>query len=191
MRLHGGSLVVEEGIENGSAVHLYLPVDERTAHIVQRYRAVEARVDEMLAKGMTPTVYCFSKKNLPPWQEAIRAWRSVPAINPTRSDSCEGSTCLWPLTDEFALALTTRFEFGMNPETFYEAIDPAATRNEGIASAASSRSGPAGRMNDDRELRAGWAAAPREGAHLKELVSVALGRMERAVLVPLVKGDVA
>ena len=36
----------------GSAVHLFLPVDQETARIVKRYRALQMKVDEMTAKGL-------------------------------------------------------------------------------------------------------------------------------------------
>jgi signal transduction histidine kinase len=190
VRLHGGSLVVEEGIENGSVVHLYLPVDQETARVVQRYRVVEARVDEMLAKGLIPTIYCISKKGAPSWSEAAQAWRSIPVINPARSDMSEGSIYLWPLTEEFALALGARFEFAEDPQSLFGTVDAVAALRGSIAEAASAPQVPGGPPGGP-DIRAGWAAAPREGVRLKELLSIALERLEGAVLAPLMKGDVA
>lgn len=191
VRLHGGSLVVEEGRESGSAVHLYLPVDQETARTVQRYRVVETRVDEMLAKGLIPTILCISKNGDRPWPEAVQAWRSIPVINPARSDMSDGSVYLWPLTEEFALAVTARFGFAEDPQSLFGAVDAVAALRDGIAETASAPNAPGGSSGGGHDIRAGWAAAPREGAHLKELLPIALERMEGAALACLMKGDLA
>ncbi len=108
--LHGGSLVVQEGMEEGSAVHLYLPIDQETARLVQRLRVIEMRIDEMIARGLTPAICSITKKGALSWPEAARAWRSALFINPSRNEMAEGAAFLWPLTEDFALALMARFE---------------------------------------------------------------------------------
>jgi signal transduction histidine kinase len=151
VRLHGGSLVIEEGNAGGSAVHLYLPVDPDTARIVQRCGNLELRLDGMLARGLTAAVRCMVKDSDESWTDAARSWRSVPIIDPPRNEAPEGAMLLWPLTERFALALATR-------------IDPV----EGV--------------------RAGWAAGPREGTALNELITIAMERLEGAAPAPVLKG---
>ena len=151
VRLHGGSLVIEERSGGGSAVHLYLPVDPETARVVQRCGNLELRLEGMLAKGLTPAVCCVLKDPGQSWIDAVRAWRPAPMINPPRNDAPDDAVLLWPLSERFALALAAR-------------IDPV----EGV--------------------RAGWAAGPREGTGLDELLSIAVERMEGAVLAPVMKG---
>jgi len=151
VRLHGGSLVIEEGTGGGGAVHLYLPVDPESARIVQTYRNTEMRFEEMLAKGLTPTVSCVSKDTRESWAEAVRGWRPAPLINPSRSDMTDRATLLWPLSEGFALAL-------------------------------------AASVGSAEGVRAGWAVGPREGASLREIISIALERMERGSLAPVTKG---
>jgi signal transduction histidine kinase len=110
VRMHGGSLVIEEEMGDGSAVHLFLPVDSETAGIVQRYRSLEARFVEMLAKGLTPAVWCVSKNADESWPDAVREWRPTPMINPPRSETPDRVALLWPLSDQFALALSARID---------------------------------------------------------------------------------
>jgi signal transduction histidine kinase len=191
VRLHGGSLVVEEGRPQGSGVHLFLPVDQETIRVVQTYRIVETKVDELIARGRTPTVYCMSKRDAPPWPKAAQAWRWVPAITPARSEVSEGSVFLWPLTEEFALALTARIEFAEAPEMLLAERGPAAALRKAIAGAVRVVSVAEDGATAGHGVRAGWAVAPREGAHLKELLPIALKRMERALLAPMMKGDAA
>ena len=151
VRLHGGSLIIEEGNGGGGAVHLYLPVDRETARIVQRCGNLELRLERMLAKGLTPAVCCMLKDPDEGWTDAVRSWRRAPVIDPPRNDASDDAMLLWPLSERFALALAAR-------------IDPV----DGV--------------------RAGWAAGPREGTDLDELLSIALERMEGAVPALVMKG---
>jgi signal transduction histidine kinase len=110
VRMHGGSLVIEEGVRDGSAVHLYLPVDPETAGIVQKYRNLEMRFEEMLARGLTPVVWCVSKEAGDSWPEAVRSWRPAPLVDPARNETPDSAALLWPLTAAFALGLGARID---------------------------------------------------------------------------------
>lgn len=150
-RMHGGSLAIEEGTEEGNAVHLYIPADQETAGVVQKYVSLEPRFEWMLAKGLTPAVWCISKEHDEDWSDAVRSWRPAPVINPPRNETLERAALLWSFSDVFALALAAR-------------VDAA----EGV--------------------RAGWAIGPREGAVLGDLIAIAVERMERSLLAPVMKG---
>jgi signal transduction histidine kinase len=108
VRLHGGSLVIEEGTRGGSAVHLYLPVDVRTARVVQRCRDLEKRLEEMLARGLAPAVALVLTSPGARWEDAVRSWRRVPLVDPGRGEKSGEEPLLWPLSDAVALALASR-----------------------------------------------------------------------------------
>ncbi|MGD1048145.1 MAG: ATP-binding protein [Candidatus Krumholzibacteriaceae bacterium] len=150
-RMHGGSLVIDEGTGEGNAVHLYLPVDRESAGVVQKYGSLELRFEGMLARGLTPAVMCLSKEQTGEWSEAVRSWRPAPAIDPPRGETPERAALLWPFSDVFALALA-----------------PRVHTVEGV--------------------RAGWASGPREGTVLGDLIVIALERMERSDLAPVMEG---
>ena len=107
-RMHGGSLAIEEGAGEGNAVHLYIPADQETAGVVQKYQSLEPRFESMLAKGLTPAVWCISKEHEREWSDAVRSWRPVPVINPSKNETPERAALLWPFSSVFALALAAR-----------------------------------------------------------------------------------
>ena len=109
-RMHGGSLAIEEGVGEGNAVHLYIPADQETAGVVQKYVSLEPRFEWMLARGLTPAVWCISKARDEEWSDAVRSWRPAPVINPPRNETPERTPLLWSLSDVFALALAARVE---------------------------------------------------------------------------------
>jgi signal transduction histidine kinase len=110
VRMHGGSLAIDEGSTEGNAVHLYIPVDRETAGVVQKYGSLELRFEGMLAKGLTPAVSCISKERDEEWSGAVRSWRPTPVINPPRGETPERAALLWPLSDVFAVALAPRVD---------------------------------------------------------------------------------
>ena len=108
IRLQGGTLVVEEGVAGGSAVHLYLPADERSARIVQQYRAAGMRLEEMLSRGLAPAVYAIVKDAPEPWDAVWSRMRPRPIVNPARGESSAGALLAWPLDARAAVALAER-----------------------------------------------------------------------------------
>lgn len=108
IRLHGGTLLVEEGTAGGSAVHLYLPADERTARAVQHYRAAGMRLEEMLSRGLVPAVYAIVKDAPEPWDAVLGRLRPRPVVNPPRGESSAGELLAWPLDARSCVALAER-----------------------------------------------------------------------------------
>ncbi|RJR28655.1 MAG: sensor histidine kinase [Candidatus Latescibacterota bacterium] len=108
IRLHGGSLAVDEGTVGGSAVHLYLPADEATARVVQQYRAAEMRLEEMLSLGLMPEVFCIENAGGEPWENALSSVKGGARIDPRRSEPREGGLLVWPLDASFALGIGPR-----------------------------------------------------------------------------------
>jgi signal transduction histidine kinase len=187
VRLHGGSLVIEEGREDGSSVHVYLPADQATARIVQGYRTVETKLDEMLASGVAPTVFCLAKSSALPWHDQAHGWRSIPLVNPKRGERSEGSVFLWPLTDRFALALSASRKLADEPDSLMAESEEISCSHEGSARDCAPSTGRAPAQAGSG-LGVGWAAAPREGSSLESLLTVAVKRMEGAVSAPMMKG---
>jgi signal transduction histidine kinase len=108
IRLHGGSLAVEEGVVGGSAVHLYLPADEPTARVIQQYRAAEMRLEEMLSRGLMPAVYCIENPGREPWEKALSSARGGAAVSPNRSEPHDGELLVWPLGADLAIGIAER-----------------------------------------------------------------------------------
>ena len=152
MRMQGGSLFIDENIEKGSAVHLFLPVDQETARIVKRYRALQMKVDEMTAKGLTSAIFVISKETSMSWDEVAERFRPLPVINPEVKEMEGRDAFLWSLSEGIALALVTRID---------RIEDPASFLGE-----------------QDALPGAGWAVSLREGADLRDLVSLASERMK-------------
>jgi signal transduction histidine kinase len=105
VRMTGGSLAIEGSVAEGSVVHLYLPADERTANVVRRYRAVEAAVAEMMARGDSPVVYCVRKDGVERWDEVARLWHPPAALDPPHGGLPDRPAGLWPLGDAFGIAV--------------------------------------------------------------------------------------
>ena len=177
MRMQGGSLFIDENIEKGSAVHLFLPVDKETARIVKRYRALQMKVDEMMAKGLASAIFVISKETSMSWDEVAEQFRPLPVINPEVKEMGDRDAFLWSLSESIALALVTRIDRMENPIAFLG-------RSVALLGAGCRMSVPA--ANDDREkcanvaarLRAGWTVSLREGTDLRDLLSKAFKRME-------------
>jgi signal transduction histidine kinase len=159
VRMQGGALVIEERVENGSAVHLYLPVDQNTARIVKRYRLMQKKVDEMTARGFPSIVYVVSKEEAMPWDEVAERCRPVPVINPEAGELRNHDAFLWSLSGRIGLSLVTRVDRLEDPAAFL-----------------------------DGEPRIGWAVSPREGADLRDLVAAALERIQDGPRARMLKG---
>ncbi len=172
VRMHGGSLAIEGSMAEGSMVHLYLPADERTARIVRRYRLVEASVDEMMARGLAPVVYCVRKGPSEGWDEVARRWNPPAALDPPHVDLYEHPIILWSLADEFALTICKGPEYTLEQQPGYD----TGAWGDRLALA--------------ERCRLAGASGPREGSNLRELPAAACRRMnDRAV--PLArKGEV-
>jgi hypothetical protein len=152
MRMQGGSLFIDENVEKGSAVHLFLPVDQETARIVKRYRALQMKVDEMTAKGLTSAIFVISKETSMSWDEVAERFRPLPVINPEVKEMEGRDAFLWSLSEGIALALVTRIDRIEDPGSFLG--------------------------EQDALPGAGWAVSLREGADLRDLVSLASERMK-------------
>jgi signal transduction histidine kinase len=149
VRLHGGSLVIEEGARGGSAVHLYLPVDPETARVVQRCRDLESRLEEMLARGLAPAVAFVRKAPGASWEGAAGSWHRVPVINPPRGVKSGEEALLWPLSDTCAIALSARItRTGETPSAWATAPGEGGTLGELLSAALErlERDEPAGVM---------------------------------------------
>jgi signal transduction histidine kinase len=161
VRMHGGSLSIEGSIEEGSEVHLYLPADEATSRIVSRYRSAEESIEEMLARGMAPTVYCIEKTSPASWEEALGAEPSSAAGDAERGEITLRSIRLWALSESFGVAVGAEAEPGGPPgETLRCAVGTGAED----------------RVQGDG-IRYGCAVGPREGLHMRELLAAAERRM--------------
>jgi hypothetical protein len=173
VRMHGGSLGIEGSVAEGSAVHLYLPADEETARIVMRYRIAEESVDEMLARGMAPSVYCIEKASPGSWEGTFIAGRPPAAVDPARGEISWHSLRLWPLSESFAVAVGTGVEPGVPPG---ETLRSTLGFEEGIGAR-------------DVGIRYGHSAGPREGLHMRELLAIAEQRMDSDVVSLMRKGE--
>ncbi len=159
VRMQGGTLVVDERVERGSTVHLYLPVDQNTARIVKRYRLMQTKVDELIARGFPSAVYVVSKEEEMPWDEVAERCRPVPVINPEAGELKDHDAFLWSLSGRIGLALVARADRVEDPAGFL-----------------------------DGEPRTGWGVSPREGADLRDLVSAAFERMQDGPTARSLKG---
>jgi len=108
IRLHGGTLAVDEGVVGGSAVHLYLPADETTARVIQQYRTAHMRLEEMLSLGLMPEVFCIENAEGEPWEMVLSSVRGGAQIDPRRSEPREGGLLVWPLGAGFAVGIGPR-----------------------------------------------------------------------------------
>ncbi len=159
VRMQGGSLVIDERVEQGSAVHLYLPVDRNTVRIVKRYRLMQMKVDELAARGYPAAVYVVVKDAAMPWDEVAEGCRPAPVINPEAREMGDHSAFLWSLSDRIGLALVAHADGVEDPAAFL-----------------------------DGEARIGWAVSPREGVDLRDLVSAALERIHEGPTARTLKG---
>jgi signal transduction histidine kinase len=159
VRMQGGALVIDGRVGQGSAVHLYLPVDQNTARIVKRYRLMQMKVEELTAKGFSSAVYVVSKEEAMPWDEVAERCRPTPVINPEAREMGDHDAFLWSLSGRIGLALVARLDRREDPVAFL-----------------------------DGEPRIGWAVSPREGAGLRDLVSAALDRMQEGPTARTLKG---
>jgi signal transduction histidine kinase len=168
MRMQGGSLFIEENVESGSAVHLFLPVDQATARVVRRYRAFQMKADEMMAKGLVSAIFALSKEHSVSWDEVAERCRPAPVVNPEINERGDRDAYLWSLSERIALALVPRVDRLEDPGAFLG--DPPA----GI--------GAPGRV------QAGWTISLREGTDLRDLLSMAFERMEDGLGARMLKG---
>jgi len=159
-RQHGGALEIEGSVARGSAVHIYLPADASTARLVARYRAAEARFDEMLSKGLSPAVFCIEKDSPAAWSDVARGMEAPVEVDPARPEGEAGGILLWPLSEELAVALVPGSAMAPAAGLDRQASRPAP---DGGAGGAGSRSAS--------------AESPREGASFAVLLSLAAERL--------------
>jgi signal transduction histidine kinase len=184
MRMQGGSLFIDASVERGSAVHLFIPIDQESARVVKRYRALQRKVDEMMAKGLASAIFVITKERSMSWEEVAERCRPMPVINPEVKEMRGRDAFLWSLSEGIALALVTRFDLIENPIAFFG--EPAACPAAGFASAAD---GDCERRRDlAAHLRAGWTVSLREGTDLQDLLSIAMRRMEDGFETHVLKG---
>ena len=146
VRMQGGSLLIDESIEKGSAVHLFLPVDQETARIVKRYRALQMKVDEMTGKGLASAIFVISKETSISWDEVAEQCRPLPVINPEAKEMGGRDAFLWSLSEGVALALVTRIDRIEDPAAFLG--EPDAGPETGSRMIASTAVGDCGKCVD-------------------------------------------
>jgi two-component system phosphate regulon sensor histidine kinase PhoR len=168
MRMQGGSLFIDENVDSGSAVHLFLPVDQATARVVRRYRAFQMKADEMMAKGLVSAIFALSKEHSVSWDEVAERCRPAPVVNPEINERGDRDAYLWSLSERVALALVPRIDRLEDPGAFLG--DPPVDVDA-----------PAG-------VQAGWAISLREGTDLRDLLSTAFERMEDGLGARMLKG---
>ncbi|MCX5752122.1 MAG: GAF domain-containing sensor histidine kinase [Candidatus Krumholzibacteria bacterium] len=187
MRMQGGSLYIDGSVEKGSAVHLFLPIDQETARVVKRYRTLQMKVDEMMAKGLASAIFVISKERSISWDEVAERCSPMPVINPEVKEMKGRDAFLWSLSEGIALALVTRID---------RIEDPVAFLGESFAgSGAVSGTDASATESDDEKLvdaalclRAGWTVSLREGTDLRDLMSIAMKRMEDGFEARMLKG---
>jgi two-component system phosphate regulon sensor histidine kinase PhoR len=187
MRMQGGSLFIDADVERGSAVHLFLPIDLETARVVKRYRALQMKVDEMMARGLASAIFVISKERSISWDEVAERCRPLPIINPEMKEMKDRDAFLWSLSEGIALALVTRIDCIENPTAFFgERIAGPGTGTWPGASAAVGECQEC--VSVAARLRAGWTVSLREGTDLNSLLSIALERMENGFAAHSLKG---
>lgn len=187
MRMQGGSLFIDERIEKGSAVHLFLPVNQETARIVKRYRTMQMKVDEMMAKGFASAIFVLSKETSIPWDEVAVHFSPLPVINPDVKEMGGRDAFLWSLSERIALALVPKIDRINNPVDFLG--ESVALLGAGSWMGASAANGDCERCIDvAAPLRAGWTVSLREGTDMRDLLSIALKRMESGFETHMLKG---
>jgi two-component system phosphate regulon sensor histidine kinase PhoR len=187
MRMQGGSLFIDESVEKGSAVHLFLPIDQETARVVKRYRALRMKVDEMMAKGLASAIFIISKERSVSWDEVAERCRPLPVVNPEVKDMRGRDAFLWSLSEGIALALVTRIDRIENPAAFFG--EPVAGPGTGSWTSALAADGDYGTCVDVApRLRAGWTVSLREGTDLRDLLSIAMQRLENGFEAHMLKG---
>ncbi len=187
MRMQGGGLFIDGDIEKGSAVHLFLSVDQETARIVKRYRTLQMKVDEMMAKGLASAIFVISKETPISWDEVARGFNPSPVINPELKDIGDRGAFLWSLSESIAMALVTHIDRLQNPVAFFgEAL---AGRGAGSRLGIPAAGEDCGTCIDvEAPLRAGWTVSLREGTDLRDLVSLAFERMKNGFAAHELKG---
>ncbi|MFA4948987.1 MAG: HAMP domain-containing sensor histidine kinase, partial [Candidatus Krumholzibacteriia bacterium] len=187
MRMQGGSLFIDESIEKGSAVHLFLPIDQETARVVKRYRALRMKVDEKMAKGLASAIFVISKERSISWDEVAEHCRPLPVLNPDVKDMKGRDAFLWSLSEGIALALVTRIDRIENPVAFFG--EPVGDAGADSWMSASVADGDCGKVVDVApRLRAGWTVSLREGTDLRDLLSIAIQRLENGFETHMLKG---
>jgi two-component system phosphate regulon sensor histidine kinase PhoR len=187
MRMQGGSLFIDADVEKGSAVHLFLPIDQETARVVKRYRTLQMKVDEMMAKGLASAIFVISKEKSISWDEIAERCRPMPVINPEAKEMKGRDAYLWSLSEGIALALVTRSDCIENPAAFFG--ESAAGPGAGFWTGASAADADCGENVDvSQRLRAGWTVSLREGTDLRDLMSIAMKRMEEGLETHMLKG---
>jgi len=95
MQQHGGVLVAERREDGGSAVHLYLPADQKTRTIIQAVYSVDQYIDRMIDKGLSPVLYTITKEGEETWMEALAGWETKPVLNPDRDEIARDGVFRW------------------------------------------------------------------------------------------------
>lgn len=161
MQQHGGVLVAERTEDGGSAVHLYLPKDQKTRSIIQTVYVIDEGIDKMIDRGLSPVLYALVRVGNETWADALGRWETKPVFNPEKEEIGGAGVYLWPLNNSFAMALTAEKRYVKEPSLL---TGDAGGSREPL-------SGPAG-----ERLRIGWAVGPRDGTSYSALVAVSLGR---------------
>lgn len=175
MQLHGGSLLIDKGEEVGSKVHLYLPIDPELGQIVRQVRLIEQVLEDMIRRGLTPTLFIMVKENFRCWLEIAGTWDSIPVVNPGRDEITDTGVFLWPLGKNLAITLTAADRFAGSPLSIIR-------RGRGGLRPIS------GDVNDS--IRIGWAVGNRDGMSYMELLTVSLRRVEEQPIVTVRKGEI-
>jgi signal transduction histidine kinase len=187
MRMQGGSLFIDENVEKGSAVHLFLPVDQETARIVKRFRALQMKVEETMAKGLASAIFVISKETSISWDEIVQRFRPVPVVNPELKEMGNRGAFLWSLSESIALALVTHIDRMHNPVAFLgEALAGPGAGSWMSAPAVDADCGEC--VAVAAPVRAGWTVSLREGTDLRDLVSLAFERMKNGFAAHELKG---
>jgi signal transduction histidine kinase/PAS domain-containing protein len=187
MMMQGGSLYIDESVESGSAVHLFLPVDPQTAQIVRRYRALQMKFDERMAKGLASAIYIISKGTSVSWDEIAERCRPMPVINPEVREMGDQDAFFWSLSEDIVLALVARIDRIEDPSGFVG--EPNVAPESGSWMGASAPDGGIKKGVDaDASTRVGWTVSLREGTDLRELLIKASERMEDKFAAHRLKG---
>lgn len=161
MQQHGGVLVAERREDGGSAVHLYLPADQKTRTIIQTVYGVDQYIDRMIDKGLSPVLYTITKEGEETWIEALAGWETKPVLNPDRDEIAREGVFLWSLGNSFAIAVTAEKRYMRDPSLLAGGAGDWRKPLAGLQS---------------RKIRVGWAIGPRDGTSYSTLISVSLGR---------------
>jgi signal transduction histidine kinase len=188
MQMQGGSLFIDGSVEQGSAVHLFLPIDQETARVVKRYRGLRMKVDELMAKGLASAIFVISKERSISWDEIVEKCDPMPELNPEVKDMKGRDSFLWPLSEGVAIALVSRIDRVEDPPAFFGSS--FARDADGYPAGVSDAACGGRSAVVEPRLRAGWSVSLREGIDLGNLISMAMKRMENEFEPCMLKGAV-